>query len=217
MGARKGQNNFRDYQRVAADKRLAKVQRVLKALPRRTHYDDFDAVVRAVAQGAGVDPTTLKRNPRYRQAVWEHIRLNPGLITAPVSETAPRAELQVQAVSAQIEASALRRENLRLKRMVERQGISDVPDAREVLADAAGAATAANAAFERTATVLARLLNRLADKELGVMLDMARGEILDDAESGSRRIVAARPDTTPFLEWMRRQQSNGQLHRGEQN
>jgi hypothetical protein len=204
MGARKGQNNFADHQRKAVDGGALRMQRALKALPRGTRYADVNALIRAVADAAGIHTTTLRRNKRYLRLVWDHVTANPAIITQPLDETAPLAKLKVQAIAADIETAALRRENERLRRMVERlstQPPAIAGPAPPPVAEPDGAV----AAFERTATVLARVLDRFTAKELGIVLDLRRGEILDEAEAGEDRVIAGRPDTTPFLEWMRRQ------------
>ncbi|HEY8381908.1 MAG TPA: hypothetical protein VIL09_07155 [Microvirga sp.] len=205
MGARKGQNNFRDHQRKAVEDGLRLVERVLKALPRGTRYADFNALKRAVAQGTGLHATTLARNPHYRKALYQFIVANPGRIDGPTEEAAPRATLKAQAVAAEIRVRAAQRDLQRLRRFVEQQPAFPAPGTVDAIGHAPGAGTQAE--FDMTATVLARLLARLAEKELGIVVDMERGEIVDAAEDGSRRVIAGKPDTGPFIEWMRRQEA----------
>lgn len=214
MGARKGQNNFGEHQkRVVADN-LRKVERVLKALPRGTRYADFNALKRAVANASGIDATTLRRNERYSRAIWAHVAGHPGLIAGAVGDAAPHAMLKVDATSARIEAAALRRKVDRLEKWIARQGSEQ--RAEGVPQVGHGGAGRPEAAFERTATVLARLLDRLAAKGFGIVLDLERGEIQDTIEDGPEAVIACRPDTAPFLDWMRNQggDPNG---RGEGN
>lgn len=209
MGARKGQNNFQDHQRRASDQGALRVARALKALPRGTRFADVNGVIRAVAAAAGFHATSVRRNKKYQRLIWDHVTANPALITQPVDETAPRAKLKAQAVAAEIEGASLKRDNERLRRMVERLSAQPLAEGGPEPASTSEP-DRWKAAFERTATVLARVLTRLTEKDLGIILDLGRGEILDDVEVGSSRLVAGRPDTTPFLDWMRRQQPSGQ-------
>ncbi|SDM48366.1 hypothetical protein SAMN05216360_102223 [Methylobacterium phyllostachyos] len=213
MGARKGQNNFASHHERLVATNLLKVRRALGALSRRTRYADFPTLSRAVALAAGIHPTTLARNRRYLKEVWAHVQANPGIIVGLLDEKAPVPALKVKTVEAEIEAASLRRHNARLRKAIEMYGAQHGPVAAPAAAHADPDARERD--FAKTATVLARLLNRLADKELGIVLDARRGAILDTAEDGDAAVVAGRPDTTPFLDWMQRQKAARRITHGE--
>ncbi|TXN72199.1 hypothetical protein [Methylobacterium sp. WL6] len=201
MGARKGQNNFGNHQGKVTDGNLMKVRRALKALPRRTRYETFHALVNAVAMASGLHATTLSRNKRYRAEILRFIAENPRLIPAPEDDVRPRAALAAKALDADIDANLLRRDNVRLRKLIERYGVdAELP---APATDDEGEGKAYRIAFERTATVLGRLLTHLTEEEFGIVLD--KGEIRNTAQVGSKNLIAGPPDTAPFVEWLRKQ------------
>lgn len=205
MGAKTGQNNFKDYQKRKRATGSLLVERALKAMPRRVRYADFHAFTRAVAMAAGLHPTTIARSKVYRQLLLDYLVAHPGSLIDPSGSIMSDAVAKAATVSVEIELASLRRENARLKKFLERQP----PAVPAVVAALRGPASVAGEDFDRTATVLARVLSRLAEKEMGILADPARGEILDAAEGGSRRVIAGRPDTLAFFEWMARQPAYG--------
>ncbi|GJD31214.1 hypothetical protein PMNALOAF_2468 [Methylobacterium adhaesivum] len=201
MGARKGQNNFGLHQREVTEANLVKVRRALKALPRRTKYETFHALRNAVAMGSGLHATTLSRNKRYRAEILRFVAENPRLIPAPEDDVRPRAALAAKALDADINTNLLRRDNVRLRKLIERNGVNAELPAPTT--DGDGEGRAYRIAFERTATVLGRLLTHLTEEEFGIVLD--KGEIRNTAQVGSKSLIAGPPDTTPFVEWLRKQ------------
>ncbi len=200
MGARQGQNNFGTHQRMVADGNLRKVQAALAALPRRTKYEDFGALLNAVAGACGLHATTLRRNERYVVEILGFLADNPGLVLKPEEDVAPRAALAAKALRAGIEADLLKRDNARLRKLIERQGV----DARlQVFESPGGDAGDFKIAFERTAAVLGRLLAHLADEEFGIVVEGSA--IRNMAQVGDRSLIAGPPDTTPFIGWLRKQ------------
>ncbi|MBJ6127555.1 hypothetical protein [Microvirga splendida] len=202
MGARKGQNNFKVHQSDVINAGLNRVKLALKALPGRTRFEDFNALARYVANAAGMHPTTMTRNPRYRKAVWDHIHAKPRIISGEPEQVQASVELEVL----RIEAALLKRHNERLQKMLSNR-LSHEFEATEAISctnDGEARTNDLRRSFELTATVLARLLNWAAEKEIGIVADLDRGEILDAAEIGGNRVIAARPDTTAFIDWLKR-------------
>jgi hypothetical protein len=203
MGARGGQNNFRRHQRDVVEAGVKKLKIALRAIPRRMRFDDFNALARYVANVVGMHPTTVGRNLRYRKTVWDHVLRNPTIITQDRGQFAITPEPgAVEAL--RIEVDLLKRDNERLRKLL--AAISEqqpLHSATALPAELAAQAGHLRQSFERTATVLARLLNWAAEREIGIIADIERGEILDDAEIGRNRVIAAPPDTTDFFDWLK--------------
>jgi hypothetical protein len=204
MGARAGQNNFKRHQRDAVATGMKKLKLALSALPRRTRFDSFHALARYVANAAGMHPTTVGRNPRYRQIVWDYIQGNPAVITHDQGQTTMASESGAAEAASRLDAGLLRRDNDRLRKMLAILSEQKHPNPAtalptEMVADIGHL----RHSFERTATILARVLDWAAEREIGLVADIERGEILDEAEIGKNRVIVARPDTTAFFYWMK--------------
>ncbi len=202
LGARKGQNNFDHHQRSRVETGEKILRRVLKALPRRTKYADFDALKRAAAYAAGVHPTTLARNPRYRKAIWDHIAANPGVILDTSSDLLAAATMKAQTVSAEIKLKNVEADNRRLRKILEH--FKD-PSAEKPPVLRNTTQNHDQSDFDQLATILLRLLTYLENKKLGIFLAPDKGEIVDAAEPESSRVVVGRPLTNAFVDWMSQQ------------
>ncbi|WP_210183610.1 hypothetical protein [Microvirga guangxiensis] len=173
----------------------------MKAVPRRTRFEDFNALARYVANAAGMHPTTMARNPRYRKVVWDYIQSRPGIVSGGAEQIQASMGLEIS----RLDVALLKRDNERLRKMLSNR-LSHGSEATEPISHIGNEEARTNdlrRSFELTATVLARLLNWAAEKEIGIITDINRGEILDAAEISGDRLVAARPDTTPFFDWLR--------------
>jgi hypothetical protein len=56
--------------------------------------------------------------------------------------------------------------------------------------------------FAETAMTLLLLLERLAKKDLGIVVDLEGKQITDVTETGPGRVIAGPPTTKWFLEWL---------------
>jgi len=203
MGARTGQNNFGAHQRRVAEANLLKVRHALDTLSRRrkTDYADLTELIGVVATIAGLHPTTVARSARYRAEILGLVARKPKLLRQASDEVLPLASVQAKAAEAEIEFGQLKRENARLRNMIERRGTEPQPVLSGV--DATDNSDRHRRAFERTATVLGRLLAHLAEEEFGIVLD--GGRILNTAQVGPRNLIAGPPDTNAYVDWWRRQ------------
>jgi hypothetical protein len=173
-------------------------------------FDDYHAFKRHVAELAGLDPTTVERNDEYRQAIINHLAKNPRTLLELTPEIALSAESKAQKFGVEIELANVKRDNERLRLFIQnRLGRQPTEVVEKPLLPSKTAGSSDRRDFEDTATVLARLLEHLAEIDLGIVIDASKGQILNIAEIGDRAIIAAPPQTKAFLKWMERH--NGRI------
>lgn len=204
MAARKGQNNFHKHQQEKVVNNLKLIESWIKTIPRGIKFKDEHAVIRYIAERTTLSRSTIRRNPKYMVAILSFLSSRPGAVSEVNDGSSNTAVLRVKKVAADIEMASLKRENQRLKALIERLSSSTVRSKAPALVEEAKQirSKVPQPEFEHTARVLALLLEHLSSKDLGIVCNPDLGEIYDDAEEGPSRIIAASPQTNAFFDWL---------------
>jgi hypothetical protein len=199
----KKRNNFRMHQQANIEANKRRIEEALAGMRRGTVFSDIRAVVEAVVERTDLHRTTITRNAVYFGAVLEFFARQPGTAGVVPPGKTDAAALQAKLLSEQIRTKRLELDNERLKRLVANV-IGDTPPLSPPAADplTTSSAPTMGLATAHIALTLLAVLQRLADKELGIELVPERQAIIDITEVGDREVVVGPGRVRWLLEWL---------------
>jgi hypothetical protein len=217
MGARKGQNNFEKMQREKVESGKRIVEHALKYVKKGVVFTDLNALIVYVAEKTSLHRTTINRNPEYLTMVLDYFAKQPGAVGFVSDKDADVATTRARRLADATRIKNLEVENARLKKAIARTPNNhDSPSNKLPLMpdlDNESKAPTNDIAFANTAMTLLVVLERLAEKGLGIVVDIKQNQILDISEViSSRKIIAAPEKTKWFFEWLASHPSLGNLH-----
>jgi hypothetical protein len=206
VGANKGQNNFSAMQlrKVANSKQL--ITHVLGSIGKGLVFRDANSLVVYVAGKTKMHRTTIARNPEYLRLVLDHLGNQPGAVGFVRDDDANLATLRAKCFTNQLTIKNLYLKIDGLTRTIARllgnepTGLSG--DASQEGPPMKDEASISDIKFAETAMTLLLLLERLAEKDLGIVVDLEGRQITDVTETGPSRVIAGPPTTKWFLEWL---------------
>jgi hypothetical protein len=213
MPAKKGQNNFAAVQKRIVGENLAVLEARIREIKRGTVFASVNALVDYLSHRTGMHRTTLKRNPEYYKRILVCFGRQPGAAAWVDAENADAATLRAKLLDLQIELRGVRQENQALRRALTNftqaagspqtasldalgpVGSTDNPPrtagvAKDVLA------------ASQVAMCLLAVLERLAEKELGIVIDDKAREIHDLSEEGEKRVLVGSRRASMFFSWL---------------
>lgn len=206
MGANKGQNNFSAMQlrRVANSKQL--IAHVLGSIGKGLVFRDANSLLVYVAGKTKMHRTTIARNPEYLRMVLDHLGNQPGAVGFVRDNDANLATLRAKCFTNQLTINNLHLKNDSLTRTIARL-LGNEPNGSRVDASEEGLpindeTSISDIKFAETAMTLLLVLERLAEKDLGIVVDLEGKQITDVTETGPGRVIAGPPTTKWFLEWL---------------
>lgn len=194
MGARKGQNNFQSAQtkRIESSSRL--ISHALRSMRKGILFKEVNSLLIYVARETKLHRTTIKRNPEYMRLLLDHFGNQPGAVELIKDEDANAATLLAKLIACRTRVKNLEmnveRRDIREEALL--SGASSSHDKTEIT----------DIAFANTAMALLALLERLAAKDLGIALDLAKRQIVDITEVGDKRVIVGSGRTKWFFEWL---------------
>jgi hypothetical protein len=203
MGARKGQNNFKNYQIKATESRKLLISNVLRGIRKGTAFTDTNSLIVYVAERVNIHRTNLRRNPEYQSLILDYFGSQIGAVGLISEDDASEATLRAKYLAEKIKASNLQTENSRLKSAIQRsqnnspsQGINSPQDLISVSSNTRNPPS--DLAFANTAMTLLVLLERLYEKGIGITVEPDKMLIVDGTETGNKKIIAG-PDRTKWF------------------
>lgn len=205
MGARKGQDNFRESRarKVESNERL--VSTIVGSIRRGTIFAHLNDLIVYVSERTKLHRTTIKKNPVYLRIVLDHFSSQPGAVEHVNDDDASSATLRAKYLAEQIKVKNL---GTQLDRLTKSRELSERGKAsiehpynhntvdNKCLDDQA----VHDLAFTNTAMVLLSLLERLSEKELGIIVEPESMRILDTTEVGERKVIAGPKRTKQFFD-----------------
>ena len=213
MAARKGQNNFATTQKRIVDANLAVLEARIREIKRGTIFSSVNALVDYLAHRVGMHRTTLKRNPEYYKRVLVCFGRQPGAAALVEVQDADAATLRAKLLDFQIELRGMRQENLALRRALANfTQAAEVPQITSATSSRSTGSTdnpqqtlgvaQDSIATSQIAMCLMAILERLAEKGLGIGIDERAREIHDITEEGDKRVVVSSRRATMFFSWL---------------
>jgi hypothetical protein len=209
MPPRKGQNNFADSQTKKVQLNENLIRQRLREVRRGAIFINLGALVDYISEKTKIHRTTLRRNPIYLKLLLEWLQQQPGASSFVKEEDASEATRKVKILEMQITISNLKKENLRLKSILatEEKYHVKLPALRAPYDELIGGNLPMVQAMDtknvdQIAIVLIKVLEHLAEKELGILVDAINCQIIDSTEVDERRVIVSAKRVKPFLDWL---------------
>ena len=206
MGANKGQNNFRTMQLRKVDNSKQLIAHVLGSIGKGVMFKNSNSLLVYVASKTKMHRTTIARNPEYLRMVLDYLGNQRGAVGFVRDDDANLATLRAKCFANQLTIKTLNMKNHGLTRTIAKllgnePAESNVNVSEEGL-PIKGETSIFDIKFAETAKILLLLLERLAEKDLGIVVDLEGRQITDVTETGPGRVIAGPPTTKWFLEWL---------------
>jgi hypothetical protein len=208
MGARKGQNNFKETQSRKIETGKQKITLALNKIKKGTIFKTNAALINYLAAETGFNRTTLSRNSEYAVLVRRFFASQPGGAGF-IAERESTLEIEkAKNLALKIDLSNLKTENRRLKNIITSHTSVFSGTAPDPLAVPPAVspkftnAPPADIAFAETAMTLLLLLDRLTEKELGIVMDIKNKQLIDNTEFGEKAVIAHNTRARYFFDWL---------------
>jgi len=158
-------------------------------------FKQVNSLLVYVARETKLHRTAIKRNPEYMRLLLDHFGSQPGAVELIKDEDANAATLRAKLI-----ACRTRVKNLEMN--LERRDIRGEARLSGATSDQDDKLEVSDISFANTAMALLALLERLAEKDLGIALDLAKQQIVDITEVGDKRMIVGSGRTKWFFEWL---------------
>jgi hypothetical protein len=217
MGTRKGQNNFKDFQQEKVKKAADRIVESLRKIKRGVAFETLNSLVVHVAGETALHRTTILRNEEYAGIVRGFFYQQPGITrfikekdTTVEIEQGKNFALKVKLKNREIELNNTKKRNLQLTKIIENiaQPRSLMPTAPKNLAlkdnevEQTVSMQPSDTAFADTAQGFLDLIKKIEEKQLGIVLDYEKKQIIDITEVGEKSIIVDANRCQWFFQWL---------------
>ncbi len=217
MGVHKGQNNFKEFQQGRVKSGKQRVAESLSKIKKGMVLETVSALVVYVACETRMNRTTILRNHKYADMVRQAFYAQPGITrflkskdTTIEIEQGKNFALEIKLKNRETELNKLKEQNRRLTKIIENiaQPTSLISSSQKVSALTIGEADQtismppADTAFVDTAQALLDLIGLMEKKDLGIVLDHQKKQIVDITEIGEKSIVVSGDRCRHFFHWL---------------
>lgn len=207
MGVKRGQNNFREFQKKRVDEGKRKIEEALAKIKKGMVFKDTNSLLSFLSAQTGFNRTTLwRKSSSYRSLIAEYFASQPGAAGVVVPEKATASMMNTQNLAKNAEIRNLKNEIKRLKSALENNR-SAVRNNENNSVDFSTNEGGYNLpedeiAFTSTAKSLLLVIQRLEEKELGISLDRNKMQIIDNVETGGKRVIVDAALAKRFFKWL---------------
>ena len=216
MGTRKGQNNFKDFQQGKVENAACEIVESLSKIKKGVVFETVNSLVVHVAEETKLHRTTILRNEKYAGIIKEFFYRQPGVArfikgkdTTIEIEQGKNFTLKVKLKNREDELNKVKNQNRQLTKIIENlaQPHSSMPIPKFLALknneiEQSVSQQSADTAFADTAQGFLDLIRKTEEKELGIVLDYEKKQIIDTTEVGEKSIIVNANRCQWFFRWL---------------